>query len=354
MSWRWWGKRINSRMMVGSIFDLSASDQKAFWTGNPHPETYRLYLQQLGYSDKEQLFCRLNDDCRWVIAEDGYRHPEGKPMFGIPALEDRASLSQPGVLADCENLRDVKDYPWPDPKDIDFSEVLGRIREHSDKAVFTGLWSPFFHIVADLFGMESYFVKMYTHPLVAEAVTERVVDFYCEGNRRFFDVLGDEADIFFFGNDFGTQLDLLLSPENFRRFILPSFRRLIDIAKSYGKKVLLHSCGHIVDYLDDLAQTKICAVHPLQRTAGMDLREVKERYGDRWCIIGNIDSSRTLPYGTPEEVATEVKEAIDIAAPGGGYILASDHSLHDGIPLENIVEMFRVGAEYGRAFYSKK
>ena len=117
--------------------------------------------------------------------------------------------------------------------------------------------------------------------------------------------------------------------------------------------MLLHSCGHIWAYLDDLAQTPITAVNPLQRTAGMDLRKFKDRYGDRFCIIGNIDSSRTLPFGTPAEVAAEVREAIDIASPGGGYILASDHSLHDGIPVENILEMFRVGRAYGTAAYQK-
>jgi hypothetical protein len=59
-----------------------------------------------------------------------------------------------------------------------------------------------------------------------------------------------------------------------------------------------------------------------------------------------------LPYGTPDDVAAEVREAIDIAAPGGGFVLASDHSLHDGIPIANITTMFQVGAEYGRAFYA--
>jgi uroporphyrinogen decarboxylase len=127
---------------------------------------------------------------------------------------------------------------------------------------------------------------------------------------------------------------------------------LVDYVASLGVPVLLHSCGHIKAYLDDLAQTKIAAVHPLQRTAGMDLGEVKTRYGDRFCIIGNIDSSRTLPFGTSEDVAAEVRQAIDIAAPGGGYILASDHSLHDGIPVENITTMFEVGATYGRAYYA--
>jgi uroporphyrinogen decarboxylase len=126
---------------------------------------------------------------------------------------------------------------------------------------------------------------------------------------------------------------------------------LVEYVDGLGVPVLLHSCGHITDYLGDLAQIKIAAVHPLQRTAGMDLRQFKEKYGRRFCIIGNIDSSRTLPFGAPADVAAEVREAIDIAAPGGGYILASDHSLHDGISIENILEMFRVGREYGGSFY---
>jgi uroporphyrinogen-III decarboxylase len=86
----------------------------------------------------------------------------------------------------------------------------------------------------------------------------------------------------------------------------------------------------------------------------MDLRWVKEHYGERFCIIGNIDSSRTLPFGTPEDVAVEVRDAIDVAAPGGGYVLASDHSLHDGIPIENILELRRVGTECGVAAYRKE
>jgi uroporphyrinogen decarboxylase len=111
--------------------------------------------------------------------------------------------------------------------------------------------------------------------------------------------------------------------------------------------VLLHSCGCITQYLDDLAQTKIASIHPLQRTAGMDLRTVKERYGDRFCLIGNVDSSRTLPYGSPADVEQEAKEAIETAAPGGGFVLASDHSLHDGIPVANIVALRDAGLKYG-------
>ena len=77
---------------------------------------------------------------------------------------------------------------------------------------------------------------------------------------------------------------------------------------------------------------------------------MKEKYGKRFCIIGNIDSSRTLPYGTPAEVEAEVREAIQIAATGGGYVLASDHSLHDGIPVENILALRNAGVKYGACY----
>jgi uroporphyrinogen decarboxylase len=152
--------------------------------------------------------------------------------------------------------------------------------------------------------------------------------------------------------DLGDSTRGFFRPEQYREHFLPPLVELVDCIDGLGVPVLLHSCGRITEYLDDLAETRIAAVHPLQRTAGMDLSATKQRYGERFCLIGNIDSSRTLPHGTPDDVAREVRAAIDIAAPGGGYVLASDHSLHDGIPVENIVTMFRVGAEYGRKAYS--
>jgi uroporphyrinogen decarboxylase len=84
----------------------------------------------------------------------------------------------------------------------------------------------------------------------------------------------------------------------------------------------------------------------------MDLKRVKAEYGKRFCLIGNIDSSGTLPFGSPEEVRAEVRQAIADAAPGGGYILASDHSLHDGIPIANIEAMFDEGMKAGSGIYS--
>jgi uroporphyrinogen decarboxylase len=82
----------------------------------------------------------------------------------------------------------------------------------------------------------------------------------------------------------------------------------------------------------------------------MNLARVKAKYGCKVCIIGNIDSSRTLPFGTPDQIEAETLEALRIAAPGYGYILASDHSLHDGIPVNNILLMFDCARRHGVYF----
>ena len=147
--------------------------------------------------------------------------------------------------------------------------------------------------------------------------------------------------------DLGDSAREFLRLEHFREIYLPYIAEIVEHIRARGLPAVLHSCGHITNYLDDLVSLRLSAIHPLQRTAGMDLAAVKSKYGKRICIIGNIDSSRTLPFGSEEDVAREVREALSIAMPGGGYVLASDHSLHDGIPVDNILRMFTVARSEG-------
>ena len=232
----------------------------------------------------------------------------------------------PGRAAEIEAARDV---------DNDHIALLGGVQ-----GPVSTLWL--------LMGYEAICYALYDDPTLIIELCKISNRFFKEAARR-----SVEAGCvgIWVSEDLGDSSRGFFRLKHYRQYFLPPFVELVEYVDGLGVPVLLHSCGHIRDYLDDLAQTKIAAIHPLQRTAGMDLGQAKERYGERFCIIGNIDSSRTLPYGTPEEVAAEVREAIDIAAPGGGYVLASDHSLHDGIPMDNITTMFQVGAEYGKKFY---
>jgi uroporphyrinogen decarboxylase len=248
--------------------------------------------------------------------------------------------------------QELKKYRPPDPtlpgRD---SEIRAAVEmENGGVAILGGVNGPL-TTTWMLMGYENICYALYDDPELVTEVLSISNDYFKEAA-----CLSAEAGCIgmWVSEDLGDSARGFFRLEHFRKYFLPPLAELVDYIHNLNVPVLLHSCGHITDYLDDLAQTKIASVHPLQRTAGMDLREFKHKYGRRFCIIGNIDSSRTLPHGTPDDVAAEVREAIDVAAPGGGYILASDHSLHDGISVENIIELFRVGREYGGSFYTRE
>ena len=139
-----------------------------------------------------------------------------------------------------------------------------------------------------------------------------------------------------------------MSPTQLREFFVKPFNDVVQGFKKLGLPVIMHNDGRIWDVLDDLVDTGINGFHPVERAAGMDLQIIKEKYRGRVCPIGNVNNKTTMVTGTPEDVRAEALECLKIAAPGGGYILATDHSLHDDIPLENIRAYIEVAKKYGK------
>ncbi len=227
--------------------------------------------------------------------------------------------------------------------EIETAVAMNRALGENAVAVFGGVGGPL-TTTWMLVGYEDICLSLYDDPAFIEEVAQLAVDFALVAATR---MAQAGVDGFFVSEDLGSSTGGLISPAQFKAVFKPALGRIIAHIKALGLPVILHSCGCIYDFLDDAVELGIDGIHPLQRTAGMDLARVKAQYGDRVCIVGNIDSSRTLPYGTPAEVEAEVREAIAVAAPGSGYILASDHSLHDGIPVANIRAMFDAARKYG-------
>lgn len=328
-----------SRERVRDIFTHKNTAGCAMWTGHPNGATVPIYAKEWGIEPScEAIYNYLGDDCRWISADWGYRHPEGLPMFNTSYKTQRNTLSAAGCFADAECAKDLDDYPWPDAKYCDFTDVYREIEKYPDKMVFTGMWSCFFHLVADFFGMENYFIKMHENPEVVEALTERVVDFYVEANDKFFAGLGDRADVMFFGNDFGTQLDLFMSPEHFRRFVLPSFKRLVDIGKKYNKLIMLHSCGSIYRIIPDLIDCGVDILHPIQAKAtGMSADDLKQ-YKNDLAFVGGIDAQDVMPHGTAEDVYNDVMRVREILGPS--IVISPSHEeILPNVPAANVVAM---------------
>jgi uroporphyrinogen decarboxylase len=333
---------MNSREKVLSIFERKNSNEAAFWTGHPNDLTVPIYSKEWGIEPtREAIYQYLNDDCRWFSADGGYHHPEGLPALDPSYGIDRSrSLGAKGCFANAETVAEIEAYPWPNPDYCEFSEIYDEIDKYQDKMIFTGMWSSFFHIVADFFGMENYFINMYENPKVIEAATEKIVDYYVASNERFFAGLGDRADTMFFGNDFGTQLDLFVSPESFRKFILPSFKRLIAVGKKYKKKIMLHSCGSIYRIIPDLIAAGVDVLHPIQAQAvGMSAKDLA-KYKNDLAFVGGIDAQRFIVDATPQQVADEVKRVREIL--GRNIVISPSHEeILPNVPAGNMLAMSR-------------
>jgi Uroporphyrinogen-III decarboxylase len=331
--------KITSREKVRRIFNLENTSEHAFWTGHPNDLTVPIYAKEWGIEPTaEAIYNYLNDDCRWITADWGYKHPEGLPAIDPSYGVKRHTLSAGGCFAEAETIAEIEAYPWPDVKYCDFTDVYNYIDNYSDKMVFTGLWSCFFHIVADFFGMENYFMNMYEAPELVEAVTEKVVDYYVAANDKFFAGLGDRADVMFFGNDFGTQRDLFVSPENFRRFILPSLKRLINVGKKYNKKIMLHSCGSIYRIIPDLIEAGVNILHPIQAQAyGMSAVDLAQ-YKNDLAFLGGIDAQSFLVDAAPEQIKDEVKRVREVLGPN--IVISPSHEeILPNVPAANMLAM---------------
>ena len=118
---------------------------------------------------------------------------------------------------------------------------------------------------------------------------------------------------------------------------------------SWYRKTQEHSphWDYSLPIFDLILETGIDAIHPIDPMSGMDLGEVKEKYGDRVCLCGNVNCGPTLSWGSVEEVRQEVKECIRKAGPGGGYICTSSNSVHSGVKPENYVAMVEAIREFG-------
>jgi uroporphyrinogen decarboxylase len=337
---------MNSRELIRAIIARQPGPRCGVWLGNPYPDTWPILHRYFGTRSEEDLRLKLGDDLRWISPQflgSTYKHPQGKKMFNLHS--DKTSHGEAGPLAGCETAAEADEYEWPKLAYLHFEETIARLRDAPDAYRASGFWCPFFHDVMDLFGMEQYMVKMHTNPAVVHAVTERVCRFYLEANERFYLQAGGLIDGFFFGNDFGTQLDLLLSPPQFDEFVWPWFRRFTDQAHERGFQVILHSCGSIHRVIGRLIEAGVNCLHPLQaRARNMDAETLARDFGGKIAFMGGVDTQRILNQGTPAEVRAEVRRLKEALGPH--YIVSPSHeAILPDVPPQNVAAMAEAAHE---------
>jgi hypothetical protein len=213
--------------------------------------------------------------------------------------------------------------------------------------------APFLQAPKGVRDVAQWYMTIATDPEFVMELFDRQVDIALENLARLHVIAGDVIDVVVVcGTDFGTQESTFCSRSTFDEIWLPRYRRINDwIHAATSWKTFKHSCGAIESFLPNIIDAGFDIINPVQCSAkGMDARLLKERHGDRITFWGGaVNTQKTLPFGTPEEVRAEVRERCEIFAPGGGFVFNAVHNIQACTPTANVIAMMEAVRSYNEA-----
>ena len=224
----------------------------------------------------------------------------------------------------------------------EFFETLKVLRDNTDKYILVMIYCSHFEKANAARGIENFLADMAGEPDFARGLLNRIIDKNMVMLENF--LWAPEIDGVLLGSDWGTQLDLIMSPDTWQEMIRPGEQREYDLVHSYGKDVWVHSCGNIEKIIPSLIEMGLDVLNPVQPEA-MDIAILKKEYGDKLTFWGGISTQQVLPFGTPEEVKQETRRVRDLMSQGGGYILAPAQEIQGDVPAENIVALIEAARE---------
>ncbi len=240
---------------------------------------------------------------------------------------------------------DLAKYQPPDP---DAPHRLGKLPEmvaryKGERAVFfhhraAFMWSVY------LAGMETVLMAFIDEPDFAAELMDMVLGV---NEKIIRNAVRAGADIVVLGDDYAANWGPLFSREHFEQLVLPRLQRAVDAIHEEGGLAIKHSDGNLWPILDLIVDTGAEGLNPLEPVADMHMAEAKKQYGDRVCLVGNIDCGELLSHGSVEEVEQAVQQCIADGADGGGFMLSSSNSIHSSVSPINYETMVRAGQEYG-------
>lgn len=353
---------MDSKTRVRKALDHQSTDRIPIdlWADNVIKD--RL-LAKTGLLSYEDLYRYLNVDLRYIQGSV-YSGPGLKTgtdgstqdIWGVMRRPVAYDIKDPKMgtyehvthhpLARATSIKEIEDYShWPSAEWYDYDHVFDEASGYPGYAIVCGgdrlnrtaQLKPAMY----LRGTEQIMLDIALDPGIVEAILNRLVTYYLEYNRRIFEEADSLIDIFFMGDDFGTQSSLLMAPDTWKKLFKPGFKKFIELAHSFNIPVMHHTCGAIAELIPEFIDCGLDILQSLQpNAAGMDLKKLKKEYGKYICFQGGIDIQNTLPFGSVTDVINETKSRIETLGKDGGYILCSSHNIPPNTPVDNILAMY--------------
>jgi len=254
-------------------------------------------------------------------------------------------------MAGFSSAREVEQYDWPSPKELDFQGLEEEwIAFHPYAVVYAGDRldrTCQLKTLMYLRGVEQALMDLVLHPKLVEAILERVREYYLSYNERLFRAAGKSIDLFMMGDDFGDQNGSLMSLGMWRKYFRNGFERYVSLAHQYGIPVMHHTCGSVREVIPDMIDCGLDVLQSLQPGAkDMDLVGLKREFGRDLCFHGGIDIQEVLPRGSPDDVRNHVQRVVQAGKPGGGYIACTAHAIQPDVSTENVLAMLEACEKY--------
>lgn len=341
---------MNSIERFYATIDRKPVDRPACWLGDPTPAAAEKLCEYYNVADIKELKRICGDD--FYAVEIPYHSPTCNAIFaafdwymnGSNVDVEHRTLTADGCFCNCEDVEDAEavNFPWPDPEKYIDPELCRQLVDEAPegKTIMGMMWACHFQDTCAAFGMQTALMNMVAEPELVHYVDDHIVAFYEKALKIFLEATKGKVHAILIGDDIGSQRSLMISPKLVAEFVIPGARKLIDLAHSYGVKVLYHSCGSIVEAIPQLIEAGVDIIHPIQALAvGMQPENLKAKFEGQVAFCGGVDTQELLPNGTPEQVRAKVKELRAIF-PTGLIISPSHEALQSDVPPENVKAMF--------------
>ncbi len=291
------------------------------------------------------------DFCRYISTVPPGGHLDEWGVCWVPgSIHHFEDMIHP--LAGFGSVGDVEQYPFPDltadERFVGYRQEVQRIQAAGYAVMGSAypLGGTVFWPAYKLRGMEALLTDMLANQEFAAALLDRVTKISAGLAAK---VASMGVDIILMADDFGTQLDLMMSLAMWRRWFKERLATVIRAAKEANPGVLVffHSDGAVQKIIPDLIEIGVDILNPVQPEC-MDPAQIKAEFGNRLSFWGTIGTQTTMPFGTPDEVRAVVRERVRSVGKGGGLLLAPTHVLEPEVPWENIVAFVEAVEEYGR------
>jgi uroporphyrinogen-III decarboxylase len=238
---------------------------------------------------------------------------------------------------------DLDAQEWNADLDIRYQNIRDVLKIAAKEMAVIGRVGGTFERALLAVGPTRFFTYLYDDPKFIHRLLDRINDYWIKVGIREIEM---GVDAILITDDLAYHSGPYLSPIHMEKFIWPTFKKRVNAFRKVP--IILHSDGNIMSLLNSLIKLEINGVHALEPTASMDIGKVKEHFGDKLVLLGNIDCGYLLTHGTEAEVIQTVKTTIAQAAPGGGYFLSTSNGVHRGVKIPNLLAMCQACKKFGK------